>query len=168
MIFIDNRDKPHKFKNKYYVNEKNNATNIKNRRAAVYRVARDKTPKCSNPTCGCTVYALLEINHKYGGGKKEFDAINGNMEFYRRIACGERDIDDLELLCKVCNNEHHVSENLGFKGFYVTYVGEEHYVQVPQLIKILMGEDTMNLSIQKVKYRTREKHLGQRRLDDWY
>jgi hypothetical protein len=50
---------------------------------------------------------LLEINHKNGGGTKESRTTpDGSIGMYRRIVDGRRGIDDLELLCKICNTIH--------------------------------------------------------------
>lgn len=70
---------------------------------------------------------IIEINHKNGNGTKEIKEVylGHSREFYRAIVNGNRQTDDLELLCKVCNTLHHIQENLGIKGHQVIYVGTE-------------------------------------------
>lgn len=72
--------------------------------------------RCVN--CGCNVIDIIEINHKNGGGSKEFAA--GNDKFYRAIVNGERKTDDLDLRCKVCNIVYLV-QSRGFHGHTVTF-----------------------------------------------
>jgi predicted RNA-binding Zn-ribbon protein involved in translation (DUF1610 family) len=55
--------------------------------------------------CGCDREALIEINHKEGGGAQELKK-GGSQQFYRDIALLRRPVDDLELLCKPCNAVH--------------------------------------------------------------
>jgi hypothetical protein len=61
--------------------------------------------------CGITDLRILEINHKFGGGHKEYGYAwtheRGN-KIYREIANGLRGIDDLEALCRPCNALDHV------------------------------------------------------------
>ena len=54
--------------------------------------------------CGCDKFEVLEINHINGGGLKETK--RQNQKFYTKIVKGERNTDDLEILCKVCNAWH--------------------------------------------------------------
>jgi len=51
--------------------------------------------------CGCTEVTFLEINHKNGGGCKEYRAIGNHL--LGIILRGERTTEDLEVLCRVCN-----------------------------------------------------------------
>lgn len=64
--------------------------------------------KCQN--CGCNDEKLLEINHINGGGRKEFLKINGGYtggtNFYRAIVKGKRTLEDLNVLCRVCQWNH--------------------------------------------------------------
>lgn len=57
--------------------------------------------RCSN--CPCNDPRLLEINHINGGGRAERRANPKDKNLYGRILRGERNLDDLNLLCIVCN-----------------------------------------------------------------
>ena len=67
--------------------------------------------KCQN--CGCDKIELLEINHILGGGLKEVK--RNNSKFYKSILDGSRQIDDLNLLCKICNIIHYVNLKFNIK-----------------------------------------------------
>lgn len=69
--------------------------------------------------CGCNREELLEINHKNGGGGKELRGA-GN-KFYRDIAKLRRDVDDLELLCRVCNSLHYLELKHGVLPFSIIW-----------------------------------------------
>lgn len=77
------------------------------------------TLACNN--CGCDKEELLEINHKNGGGGKEFKA-SGN-KFYRDIAKMVRGVDDLELLCRPCNALQYLETKYGPLPFRITWGG---------------------------------------------
>lgn len=66
-----------------------------------------KSLKCAR--CGCDDYRYLEINHKTGGGKKDF-GIN-KSKFHREIKSNLR--NDLELLCRPCNHIHFLEIKFG-------------------------------------------------------
>ena len=61
------------------------------------------TGKIQCARCGCDDVRLIEINHKNGGGGKEMAAGKKSQKFYIDIARLRRTVDDLELLCRVCN-----------------------------------------------------------------
>jgi len=65
--------------------------------------------------CGCDNIPLLEINHINGGGLKEFEGGKYAREFYRKIIRLERKVDDLEILCRVCNAWHYLELKTGKK-----------------------------------------------------
>lgn len=50
--------------------------------------------------CGLKNESILQINHKDGDGNKEHQSIRS---FYRRVAIGERKVEDLEIVCSLCN-----------------------------------------------------------------
>jgi len=52
--------------------------------------------------CGITDKRILQINHKDGGGAKEYKKIGTNL-FYRQILNGKRIIEDLDVRCANCN-----------------------------------------------------------------
>ncbi len=55
--------------------------------------------------CGCADIRALEINHKYGGGTKERRTTNKyGIHMWNAILSGKRSTDDLNVLCRVCNN----------------------------------------------------------------
>lgn len=70
--------------------------------------------------CGCDVPAFLEINHKFGGGSKEYAELT-SAKLYLQITSLKRDLDDLELLCKVCNALHALELKHGPQPFTVSY-----------------------------------------------
>jgi hypothetical protein len=63
--------------------------------------------KCAH--CGCDNLKALEINHKNGGGYKEYK-LGGTTRLYSKILNGERKTDDLELLCRICNAHHKLTK----------------------------------------------------------
>mgnify|MGYP001563907046 CR=1 FL=1 len=65
--------------------------------------------------CGCADLRVLEINHKNLNGRRELKLIGSGMTFYRKIITGIRKTDDLELLCKVCNNAHYCEKRYKLK-----------------------------------------------------
>ena len=56
--------------------------------------------KCNR--CGCDELDFLEFNHINGGGCIEHRNVK-NRPMMDRILTGKRDIEDLEILCRVCN-----------------------------------------------------------------
>ena len=75
-------------------------------------------PKCFE--CGCTVLAIVEVNHIKGGGRKELRE-KGQDRIFRDIRNGTANSADFNVLCRVCNALHYVSEILGIKGHTVTW-----------------------------------------------
>jgi hypothetical protein len=73
--------------------------------------------------CGCDDKRLLEINHKNGGGGKEMRAGKASHRFYIDIARLRRPVDDLELLCRVCNAAHYLELKFGTLPFRVVWEG---------------------------------------------
>ena len=58
--------------------------------------------------CGCKELKVLEINHKNGGGYKERkEKYRSPRELWMAIIRGERQIDDFDIKCKVCNVAEH-------------------------------------------------------------
>ncbi len=55
--------------------------------------------KCKR--CGCDELDYLEFNHKDGNGCQEWR--KNTMSLVDRILSKKRDINDLEILCRVCN-----------------------------------------------------------------
>ncbi len=69
---------------------------------ALSLIANGASVRCAN--CGCDEYSALEINHVGGGGRREYKAHGyGAKALYERIASGQRGVDGLSILCKVCN-----------------------------------------------------------------
>lgn len=52
--------------------------------------------------CGCDEIDFLEFNHKNGGGAKEH-RVSKNRPMMDRILTGKRGVEDLEIVCRVCN-----------------------------------------------------------------
>jgi len=65
--------------------------------------------------CGCADTRILEVNHKSGGGHKELTSYKSNSQMYRNIAKGKRNIDDLNILCRVCNSADFVERKFDIK-----------------------------------------------------
>lgn len=95
-----------------------NKNQYKKVRISVLNIISNGNPRCVR--CGCDDINLLEINHKNGGGQKEFDKEN-TQNFYRKIYKRVRKIDDLELLCKVCNAWHALELKYGKLPYKVIY-----------------------------------------------
>ena len=54
--------------------------------------------------CGLSDYRVLQINHKNGGGSREYRALRGRIDILiDTILSGIRSSDDLELRCANCN-----------------------------------------------------------------
>jgi len=56
--------------------------------------------KCNN--CGCDELDFLEFNHKNGDGCKDWRKNHGTA-MMDRILTKKRNVDDLEIVCRVCN-----------------------------------------------------------------
>ena len=52
--------------------------------------------------CGCDELDFLEFNHKNGGGCVEHRE-NKNKPIMDRILTNKRDVNDLEICCRICN-----------------------------------------------------------------
>ena len=85
---------------------------------ALQIVSGRSKPICGN--CSCDDLQLLEINHKNLGGNKEMCVHTSGI--YMRIITGKRQVDDLEVLCKVCNMFHYVNKKFGVK-YKIEYLG---------------------------------------------
>ena len=70
--------------------------------------------------CGQTDLRVLEINHKNGGGTKEFHS-KSTYTFYKGIISGTRKADDLEITCSVCNKMHYLKLKYGLE-YKIAYV----------------------------------------------
>lgn len=75
---------------------------------------------CSN--CGCDQFSILEINHIFGGGRKALKETQ-NRQFYRAIVNDKVDLNEYNVLCRVCNALHYVNDVLGVKGHQVLWRG---------------------------------------------
>jgi len=62
-------------------------------------------PVCNK--CGCDELDFLEFNHIDGGGCKDWRE-NGARSMADRVIMG-RDVDDLEILCRLCNALDHLT-----------------------------------------------------------
>lgn len=96
-------------------NNKKSPATTELRRQAMLKISPEL--KCSQ--CGCDVFEALEINHKNGGGGREYKKVK-HVKFYLRIIKGIRPVDDLDLRCKVCNAVHFLALN-GIEGYVVQF-----------------------------------------------
>ena len=64
--------------------------------------AMDKVGGAICKRCGCDELDFLEFNHKNGGGCKEYKKTK-YAPMTDKILTHKRNIDDLEILCRVCN-----------------------------------------------------------------
>lgn len=87
--------------------------NRRMRLKALQMVAGSNNPLCKK--CGCSIINLLEINHLNHDGKVDYkpDGKVRAWKFYRNIVDGSRSVDDLNVLCKVCNVAYFVSSKFG-------------------------------------------------------
>ena len=90
------------------------------RKRVLFRIAGTNDFRCVR--CGCNDMRFLEINHKFGGGKKDLRN-NQSSKFYRDIADGSRCTDDLEILCKPCNAIHALELKFGSVAMEVKWNG---------------------------------------------
>jgi len=84
---------------------------------ALEMIARGK-PVCGN--CGCDDVRLLEINHINGGGFQEWKKCPGSR-FIDKINRGDRKIDDLNILCRVCNAQDYLERKYGKLPYTIIY-----------------------------------------------
>jgi len=75
------------------------------------KVSGQENPYCVG--CNCDDLRLLEVNHKNGGGSKELKKGKDARRFYLDIKYGGRSTDDLNVLCRVCNNRDYLERKYG-------------------------------------------------------
>jgi len=138
-----NREKINKQKREYYQKNKEsikqkvrnyaqkNATRIKKYHKGYYQeiklkvLARiDPAMKCA--TCGCDDTRFLEVNHIKGGGRKERQGFKdegpaSSQNIITLIHKGKRGVEDLNLLCRVCNSIDHLERVYGKIGLRVVW-----------------------------------------------
>lgn len=73
--------------------------------------------------CHCDDIRLLEINHKNGGGTKELKKGRNARRFYLDIKHCRRGINDLNVLCRVCNNWDYLERKYGSLPYTVIWNG---------------------------------------------
>ena len=73
--------------------------------------------------CGCDRFEFLEVNHINGGGAKEYKHGGNNKKFYASILSGERPTEDLNILCKPCNNLHYLELKFGKQPYKIIWEG---------------------------------------------
>ncbi len=110
---------------------KENATRIKEYHKKYHTKKRlevlariDPDMKCA--MCGCDDTRFLEINHIKGGGRKEQKGFkekdhNISTNFVMLIHKGIRGVEDLNLLCRVCNSIDHLERQFGKTGLRVVW-----------------------------------------------
>ena len=123
----------HKEEKKQYDIEyaQKNSTRIKEYRKEYYQKFRlevfariDPDTKCA--MCGCDDIRFLEINHIKGGGRKELERLkksdhNESQNFTYLIHKGKRGVEDLNLLCRICNSIDHLERVFGKIGLRVVW-----------------------------------------------
>jgi len=70
--------------------------------------------------CGCDVYEILEINHKKGDGFNDRKT-RKTRQLIRDIIYNRTNIEDYNVLCKVCNIRHYVDIVRGIKGHKIIW-----------------------------------------------
>ena len=93
-------------------------SNRNNRKSALLLVGNGNV-KCEN--CGCDDVRFLEINHKNGNGNKELQKGKMSNKFYWDITMLRRKTNDLNILCKVCNNLYALEMKYGKTTYRVIY-----------------------------------------------
>lgn len=91
------------------------------RRRVLAVVARGGSIVCAS--CGCNDIKLLEVNHVNGGGNREYQHGLRSMKFYYSIVKLERSVEDLNLLCKVCNARHALELRYGKQPYQIIWEG---------------------------------------------
>lgn len=90
------------------------------RYATLCKISNSDPPVCVN--CGCNELMILEINHKNGGGCQEYKLGMRSKQLCRAIYRGDRNIDEFDIRCRVCNNLHYAEIKCGYKlPFKITY-----------------------------------------------
>lgn len=69
-------------------------------------------------SCNCDKIDFLEINHKNSDGYKLKES---GSHLYHRIVKGDREIDDLDLRCKLCNNLHYLEFKFGKQPYKILW-----------------------------------------------
>lgn len=108
--------------------------NRKVRLQALQMISGLEVPECY--MCGCNDLRVLEVNHKNGGGSQEYKSLRKKgRTIYFVIVKGYRKVDDLEILCKVCNAIHYVEQRFGLK-YRVEFLREgERIIMVKNVIR---------------------------------
>ncbi len=73
---------------------------------------------CAN--CGCDEVGILEINHILGGGRQALKETQ-NRQLYRAIVNDKVNLNEYNVLCRVCNALHYVGDVLGIRGHQVLW-----------------------------------------------
>ena len=128
-------------KNREVINQKarsyakENATRIKEYHKGYYKKIRlevlariDPAIKCA--MCGCDDTRFLEVNHIKGGGRKEQQGFKdeghaSSQNIIMLIHKGKRGVEDLNLLCRVCNSIDHLERVYGKSGLKVVWDKEK-------------------------------------------
>ena len=102
-----------------------NPDKVKASRARMYKERRVRVfnllggAACRN--CGCDELSFLELNHKNGGGSKELRQVGNRL--YDLLLKGERNPDNYEVLCRVCNAFDHLQrKDTGMaRGYFIRW-----------------------------------------------
>ncbi len=76
--------------------------------------------------CGCDDTRFLEVNHIKGGGRKEQQGFKdeghaSSQNIIMLIHKGKRGVEDLNLLCRICNSIDHLERVYGKIGLRVVW-----------------------------------------------
>ena len=96
-------------------------TRLKKKVKVLTLISGSNLPVCE--WCGCDDIRALEANHKNGGGSRERITRVGpgnyirSVDLYRKILTGNREVGDLNVLCRPCNALEYLLRKIpGLKG----------------------------------------------------
>lgn len=112
-------------KNIWKYRERDQFRTAKMRLSVLQLISKTDKPFCAR--CGCNDIRCLEINHKNGGGCREYRErkITCGSKYYRLILTGQRTTDDLNILCRPCNNLEHLERRFGQLPFKIIWEGKK-------------------------------------------
>ena len=74
---------------------------------ALTMVSGGGPPRCV--ACGCDEPAVLELNHKKGGGSREVKRMGrSGTSLYADIVAGRRSLGEFDVRCRPCNHVHFI------------------------------------------------------------
>ena len=98
----------------------------------------DPSMKCAR--CGCDETRFLDVNHIKGGGyeehKKRGKKVTKNMILL--IHTGKRGVEDLNLLCRICNALDYLERKYGHTRLRVVWDKPVTNTTIPSIDKVLL------------------------------